>query len=180
MGRRPLGESTESLRRGDPYDHLRDRKGQGLNKWTLRNKIRQGERPLIPSDCEPEIAKLMEECWQFDPTLRPFFPLIVRRLISLYATKIGEDDSYIVQDSSDVNIVQPPPQLDEKIVNINTQTTLSVKNWNPRPQMGTSDQSTWSIVSIIFVNGEIWAGTNTGAVLLINPKVFIKKLVFFI
>ena len=34
-----------------------------------------------------------------------------------------------------------------------------------------SEQSTWAIVSIIFVNGEIWAGTNTGAVLLVNPKV---------
>eukprot|EP00026_Physarum_polycephalum_P000536 Phypoly_transcript_00537.p1 GENE.Phypoly_transcript_00537~~Phypoly_transcript_00537.p1 ORF type:complete len:1451 (+),score=177.67 Phypoly_transcript_00537:50-4354(+) len=165
--RRRLGDSCEA-RQCDPYNHLRDQRGQ-INKWTLRNKIREGERPIIGSDCPAEIARLMEECWQFDATLRPFFPLVVRRLTTLYGAIFGEDDFYLSQEMSDGNILPTPSQLGGNLANSEVQTTFSQDHWDPRPQIS-SEPSSWSIVSMIFVNDEIWAGTNTGAVLIINPK----------
>ena len=37
-------------------------------------------RPAIPSYCDPEWKKLMEQCWDSDPTVRPTFTEIANRL----------------------------------------------------------------------------------------------------
>jgi len=40
----------------------------------------KGERPPIPKSCLPSLKKLMEDCWQKDPNLRPSFAEINVRL----------------------------------------------------------------------------------------------------
>ncbi|KAL6535154.1 hypothetical protein OROMI_026528 [Orobanche minor] len=37
-------------------------------------------RPRIPERCDPEWRKLMEECWSYDPSARPSFTEITKRL----------------------------------------------------------------------------------------------------
>ena len=37
-------------------------------------------RPEIPRDCPPRIAKLLEDCWQKNPSARPSFSSIITRL----------------------------------------------------------------------------------------------------
>ncbi|XVE84781.1 hypothetical protein DITRI_Ditri17bG0039900 [Diplodiscus trichospermus] len=37
-------------------------------------------RPPVPARCDPEWRKLMEECWSFDPEVRPSFTEITNRL----------------------------------------------------------------------------------------------------
>jgi len=37
-------------------------------------------RPLIPEDCPTDYAQLMMDCWQTDPTARPSFEQILKRL----------------------------------------------------------------------------------------------------
>jgi hypothetical protein len=39
----------------------------------------------------------------------------------------------------------------------------------PKPQVPSEG---WGIVSLLLVGEDIWAGTNTGALLIINAKVF--------
>ncbi|CAN8306243.1 unnamed protein product [Cochlearia groenlandica] len=40
-------------------------------------------RPPVPEKCEAEWKKLMEQCWSFDPSVRPMFTEIVDRLRSM-------------------------------------------------------------------------------------------------
>lgn len=37
-------------------------------------------RPTIPSDCDPEWRRLMEQCWAPDPVVRPSFTEITNQL----------------------------------------------------------------------------------------------------
>lgn len=37
-------------------------------------------RPPVPSSCDPEWRRLMEQCWAPDPTARPSFTEIASRL----------------------------------------------------------------------------------------------------
>eukprot|EP00955_Chlamydomonas_euryale_P046359 353408-Chlamydomonas_euryale.AAC.1 len=37
-------------------------------------------RPELPSDIQPEVAKLISECWADDPAIRPSFKEILGRL----------------------------------------------------------------------------------------------------
>ncbi|KAK8571722.1 hypothetical protein V6N13_047360 [Hibiscus sabdariffa] len=42
-------------------------------------------RPQIPERCDPELRKLMEECWLFEPASRPSFTEITNRLRAMSA-----------------------------------------------------------------------------------------------
>ncbi|KAL8205596.1 hypothetical protein R6Q57_009147 [Mikania cordata] len=42
-------------------------------------------RPVIPSDCDPEWRRLMEECWALDPAVRPSFTEITNQLCVMSA-----------------------------------------------------------------------------------------------
>jgi serine/threonine protein kinase len=48
----------------------------------ILQKIREGERPELPINCE-ELTQLIEECWREDPLQRPTFSDICKRLIGL-------------------------------------------------------------------------------------------------
>lgn len=45
-------------------------------------KIKEGERPELPSNCD-ELIELIEECWSLNPSQRPKFGDICERLASL-------------------------------------------------------------------------------------------------
>ena len=42
-----------------------------------------GERMVIPPSVPPSIARLMQSCWEHDPTARPSFEQILRTLAAL-------------------------------------------------------------------------------------------------
>ena len=44
--------------------------------------VPDGDRPDIPSDCNPFFKELIIQCWQGESTKRPSFPLILERLKS--------------------------------------------------------------------------------------------------
>nr|PNR52465.1 hypothetical protein PHYPA_008839 [Physcomitrium patens] len=49
------------------------------NKKELLKKIEKGERPKLPSNCD-DLSKLIEECWTLNPSRRPSFGDICKRL----------------------------------------------------------------------------------------------------
>ncbi|GAM22640.1 hypothetical protein SAMD00019534_058150 [Acytostelium subglobosum LB1] len=46
----------------------------------LEDRVKAGERPPIPSDCHPSYQRLIEQCWDNDPSVRPSFNIIVNTL----------------------------------------------------------------------------------------------------
>ena len=42
--------------------------------------IPNGERPDIPSHCNPFFEELITQCWQGEPTKRPSFSIILERM----------------------------------------------------------------------------------------------------
>ncbi|CAL1548580.1 unnamed protein product, partial [Lymnaea stagnalis] len=42
--------------------------------------VEKGERLMIPSSCPPSFKKMMEQCWQLEPKLRPTFIQILQKL----------------------------------------------------------------------------------------------------
>ncbi|XP_005113408.1 mitogen-activated protein kinase kinase kinase 20, partial [Aplysia californica] len=50
--------------------------------------VEKGERLMVPSSCPPSFGKLMEQCWQLDPKLRPTFKQVLSHLKSM-----SEDES---------------------------------------------------------------------------------------
>ena len=38
---------------------------EGLNHFEIRNKINDGNRLAIPENCNPELRKIMQDCWQY-------------------------------------------------------------------------------------------------------------------
>ncbi|KAJ0035993.1 hypothetical protein Pint_25318 [Pistacia integerrima] len=55
-------------------------------------------RPPIPEHCDPEWKRLLEECWSFDPSARPSFTEITKRLrvmsTALQTKRLSNLDSY--------------------------------------------------------------------------------------
>ncbi|CAI5469542.1 unnamed protein product [Closterium sp. Yama58-4] len=49
------------------------------------NVVHKNQRPDIPPSCNPEVAKLMAECWDRDEAVRPEFAEIVARLERIQA-----------------------------------------------------------------------------------------------
>ena len=43
-------------------------------------EVTNGERPDIPSDCNPFFKELIIQCWQGEPTKRPSFSIILERM----------------------------------------------------------------------------------------------------
>ncbi|CAI5945435.1 unnamed protein product [Closterium sp. NIES-65] len=49
------------------------------------NVVHKNQRPDIPPSCNPELARLMAECWDRDETVRPEFAEVVARLEKIQA-----------------------------------------------------------------------------------------------
>ncbi|RUS89057.1 hypothetical protein EGW08_003168, partial [Elysia chlorotica] len=56
--------------------------------------VEKGERLLIPSECPPSFRKIMEQCWQLDPKLRPSFTQLLVQL------KAMSEDEYLPQSTN--------------------------------------------------------------------------------
>nr|XP_024397369.1 LOW QUALITY PROTEIN: probable LIM domain-containing serine/threonine-protein kinase DDB_G0287001 [Physcomitrium patens] len=66
---------SKILSRNDPF--------KGVNKIEdILKRIEKGERPKLPSNCN-DLSKLIQECWTLDPSQRPSFADICKRLTTL-------------------------------------------------------------------------------------------------
>uniref|UniRef100_A0A7I3Z6Q0 Protein kinase domain-containing protein n=1 Tax=Physcomitrium patens TaxID=3218 RepID=A0A7I3Z6Q0_PHYPA len=68
----------------DPFDGIDTTK-------ELLKKIEKGERPKLPSNCE-DLSKLIEKCWTLNPSKRPSFANICKRLTTLKQKYLVEVD----------------------------------------------------------------------------------------
>ena len=63
--------------------------GQSL----MRAVVMENVRPILPDDLDRDIAKLAEDCWQFDPLTRPDWDEILDRLQLILAKQLeGKHD----------------------------------------------------------------------------------------
>tara|TARA_R110002050_G_scaffold298185_1_gene461105 strand:- start:25 stop:210 length:186 start_codon:yes stop_codon:yes gene_type:complete len=58
------------------------------NPFQIAKAVERGVRPEIPVWCPPELSKLMEECWEREPTARPVAGTIYRS--SFCGIEVGE------------------------------------------------------------------------------------------
>lgn len=54
-----------------PWNDIQAGRGPFLGR--LLGEVESGRRPAIPPDTPPEYCKLVTDCWQLDPKLRPSF-----------------------------------------------------------------------------------------------------------
>lgn len=75
----------------------------------------RGERLPIPSDVQPEVAALIQDCWAEDPNQRPSFDVIIERLSSLKEIIVSaepeEDEGDEENGSMPSRPVAHPPSL---------------------------------------------------------------------
>lgn len=65
---------------------------QGMNPFQLMTAVVNGLRPVVPINCPPALAKLMQSCWDSDPDRRPSFPEISLQLKDTTILFIEEQD----------------------------------------------------------------------------------------
>ncbi|KAB1271522.1 Mitogen-activated protein kinase kinase kinase 21 [Camelus dromedarius] len=87
--------------------------GVAVNKLTLP----------VPSTCPEPFAKLMKECWQQDPHIRPSFALILEQLTAIeraVMTEMPQESFHSMQDDWKLEIQQMFDELrtKEKVSNI--------------------------------------------------------------
>ena len=74
---------------------------EGLTPVEATHRVAVGERMDIPAGCPPVLAKIMEECWQQDPKMRPEFKEVLEWLLD---ERKSEDVIYDPEDSNDYGI----------------------------------------------------------------------------
>jgi len=60
----------------------------------LEKKVITGLRPDIPSNCHPEVAELIKECWQGNADARPSFKVVAKRVEGIMAKYCPDEVDY--------------------------------------------------------------------------------------
>ncbi len=77
---------AELIGRKPPYSEHAVAQGQFL--WKFEDEILKGLRPTIPPKTDPELASLVEQCWDGEPTKRPSADAVVHILRGMIASTL--------------------------------------------------------------------------------------------
>ena len=66
----------------------------GKIKEGFEKRVQQGQRELIPDDCPPELAVLIQACWAQDPQLRPSALEVAQVLEGLWQQAMAAEQSH--------------------------------------------------------------------------------------
>eukprot|EP00118_Oscarella_pearsei_P022000 m.250932 g.250932 ORF g.250932 m.250932 type:complete len:1025 (+) comp40327_c0_seq17:205-3279(+) len=65
----------------------------GVKNNDVIGKIEDGERLPLPTDCPPELYRLMNDCWSYEPSKRPSFADVKRRIGVMLDNAKKQDDT---------------------------------------------------------------------------------------
>ena len=60
-------------------------------QYQVEDDVKKGVRPSIPEDCWEEYKELIQVCWHPIAEKRPLFDKIIKAILSMISTKIGND-----------------------------------------------------------------------------------------
>ena len=109
----------------DDY-HERFLRGGYFNKWGCVDAIINDHlRPILPTTTDPELQRIIQQCWSSDPSVRPSFKMIVSALEGLMREKgMGE----FVEDTEAIDTKNKETRADSNSLKaINTRYSPSLR-----------------------------------------------------
>lgn len=80
---------------------------KGLRYYQVRVALEEGKRPIIPQECPPDFASLIEVCWHEQPSKRPEFASIVSFLEVMLFRLETNNGQLPLSSSSDCDFILP-------------------------------------------------------------------------
>lgn len=149
----------ELLTREHPYDNYRF-------QYQLEDDVLRGVRPEIPSTgCWPDYAELMAACWDPEPSKRPDFPTIVKRLLKMIETEIGLEKFRFALDPAAVLGRRATPATPEARRTSNPQVERSLQL---QGELLKEVDTKMKINCVMGQQNQVWCGTSDGFILVFS------------
>lgn len=76
----------------------------GLSNEEVAKKVTSGYQMTVP-ECQPQVAKLMLDCWKVNPGERPSFSQLLEEFGKLVAPNVKRNNTFLLNFNSNYNLV---------------------------------------------------------------------------